>query len=440
MVLTVASRRPGTPLAGARVARQDDPRSCRRRWRAACGRPGVCRVGGACHAARMARATSAGDRPVHAPVPVDRATVLRHRVRVQQLDRPAGSVTDVTDAAVLDAGVQDTGPDGALWALALRGVAVHAADRPASLAYAWSVRGAPHAYRRDDLRDVERALRPWSDADAAKRLFDAARPLRAAGIAPTQALAATARAMHAVVAHRLVKGEVSTALTAAMPEPYLRACRPCGTTHVYEQTFRLAALHAGLELEPGTSPPVLRRISRWPSSQVARTEPTPPGAPHDLVRTALHLLGPADPALVAHLLDAPVREVAARWPVDVVDVDVEGRTRQVLVEDLDALRSAATGTSEPTVRLLGPYDLFLQARDRDLLVPEAVAQRTLWPVLGRPGAVVVDGDPVGTWRPRARAGTVALDITTWGRWSRDVRDRVAEQHELLAAFRGLRTP
>jgi len=368
---------------------------------------------------------------------VERATVLRHRARVQQLDRSPGSVTDATDAVVLDAGVQDTGPDGARWALALRGVALASAVHPPELAYVWSWRGAPHAYRRADLRDVERSLRPWSDADGAKRVFDASRPLRDAGIAVPQALAATARAMRDVVERPTVKGEVSRALTAVMPAPYLRACRPCGATHMYEQTFRLAALHAGLELEPGTSPPVLRRIPRWPSTQVGRTEPAPAGAPYDPVRTALHLLGPTTPALVAEYLDAPVREVTARWPADVVDVDVDGRDRQVLTDDLDALRAAAPG-DEPAVRLLGPYDLFVQARDRDVLVPDAARRRELWPALGRPGAVVVDGDPVGTWRPRARAGVLALEVTRWCRWSAAVRDAVDAQHAQLAAFRGLR--
>src|SRR3954463_547669 len=40
---------------------------------------------------------------------VTRAQVLAFRVRAQQLDRAAGSLDDT---AVLDLGVQDTGPDG----------------------------------------------------------------------------------------------------------------------------------------------------------------------------------------------------------------------------------------------------------------------------------------------------------------------------------------
>ncbi|NUS52031.1 MAG: winged helix DNA-binding domain-containing protein, partial [Nocardioidaceae bacterium] len=50
---------------------------------------------------------------------VTRDQVLRFRVHAQQLDRSGSH----PDAAALDVGVQDTGPDGAAWALAIRGTA-----------------------------------------------------------------------------------------------------------------------------------------------------------------------------------------------------------------------------------------------------------------------------------------------------------------------------
>ena len=47
---------------------------------------------------------------------ISRTQVLSYRVHVQQLDRSGAH--QVTDAAILDLGVQDTGTDGAGWALA----------------------------------------------------------------------------------------------------------------------------------------------------------------------------------------------------------------------------------------------------------------------------------------------------------------------------------
>jgi hypothetical protein len=114
---------------------------------------------------------------------VSRHQVLRFRLRQHQLDRAPGAAARSTDVALLDYGVQDTGADGAPWALEIRG-AMPAG--PEDLAWAWTWRGAPHAYRRSDLAQVSVATAPFSEADAAKRIFDAVKPLRARGSVPSR--------------------------------------------------------------------------------------------------------------------------------------------------------------------------------------------------------------------------------------------------------------
>ena len=274
---------------------------------------------------------------------------------------------------------------------------------------------------------VAAATAPWSDADAGKRIFDAVKPLRAAGIAPLAALDTVADALQDIVRQPTVKGEASAELTRRLPAPYLRECRPCNAIHVYEQPFRLAALRAGLELEPGTSPPVLRPIAGW--SGPAREVPEA----LDVVRAYLRLLGPATPRHVAAYLDSPVAEVKRRWPADGVCVDVDGETRTILEADLADLEKAEDAPG--SVRLLGAFDLFLQARDRELIVPDAARRKQLWVILGRPGAVLVGGEVAGTWRPQARSGRLQITVDPWRRWDDEA---VAEQGERLAQFRGLR--
>lgn len=345
---------------------------------------------------------------------MNRAAVLARRVRAHQLDRAAGAVEDT---AVLDLGVQDTGPDGARWALAVRGVTD---PDPAALATVWSVRGAPHVYRRADLPGVAAATAPWSDADAAKRVFDAAKPLKAAGIPVTEALDVVATTMREVVTTPTVKGELSAALTARLPEPYLRHCGPCDAVHTYEQPFRLAALRAGLELQPGTSPPVLQPIPGFAVADAA-------GDRLDVVRGYLRLHGPATPAQAAAYLDAPVAEVRAHWPADAEQVDVEGQRRW-------ELPGAPPDGPVRGTALLAPFDPYLQTRDRELLVPEPDRRRELWPTLGRPGALLVDGELTGTWRARTSRGRLSVTVTPW---QGELPAAVQAQAEQLALVRGL---
>ncbi|WFF04867.1 winged helix DNA-binding domain-containing protein [Micromonospora sp. WMMD1076] len=352
----------------------------------------------------------------------DRRQVMAFRARAQQLDRAEGSLADT---AVLDIGVQDTGPDGGRWALATRGVDV-ASLTGDDLVLLWTIRGAPHLYRRADVSAVAAAVEPFSDADAGKRIYDAAKPLKAAGIGIVAALDEVAARMREIVREPTVKGEVSGRLAEVLPEPYLRHCRPCDAIHLYEMPFRLAAVRAGLELRLDTSPPVLERIRGFRPAAA-------PGDRFELIRAYLRLLGPATPKHVADYLDASVKEVKAHWPHDAVEVSVDGETRWLLAADEAALASAETTTT----RLLGPFDLFLQAKDRATLVPDAARVKELWPVLGRPGAVLADGDLVGAWRPRKSGRTFTVAVQPWGKIPERTRREVVAEAERLAAYRGV---
>jgi hypothetical protein len=338
-------------------------------------------------------------------------------VHAQQLDR-AGTGEVSTGAAVLDIGVQDTGPDGSRWALDLRGYA----PDPGDLFTAWTIRGAPHVYRRAQAAAVAAAVAPLSEADAAKRVFDASRPLKEAGIPVLDALDRIAGEMRSIVTRPTVKGDLSGALNTRLPEPYQRYCRSCDAIHLYEQPFRLSALRGGLELRAGTSPPVLERIPGW-RGPTADLDPS-----LDPVRATLRLLGPATPKQVATYLDAPVKDVRARWPEDVEPVTVEGESRDILATDAKALFSPADVSG--VIRLLGPFDLFLQGRDRELVVPDEAHRKDLWRTLGRPGAVLVGHEIRGSWRPRASGKKLRLAVNAWS----PLPD-LTEQAERLAAFR-----
>jgi hypothetical protein len=273
---------------------------------------------------------------------------------------------------------------------------------------------------------VAAAVEPFSDADAGKRIYDASKPLKAAGIGNLAALDDVATHMRAIVTKPMAKGEVSGRLAEVMPKPYLRFCRVCDATHLYEMPFRLAAVRAGLELQPDTSPPILQRISGFKKASSA-------GDRFDLIRNYLRLLGPATPKHVAEYLDAPLKEVKKRWPQDVVEVKVGNEVRSILAADEAALESAAPKVT----RLLGPFDLLLQGRDRPTIVPDAARAKELWPVIGRPGAVLIDGELAGSWRPRKSGNAFTVAVRPWRKMPAAARKSITEQAENLAAYRGI---
>jgi Winged helix DNA-binding domain len=366
--------------------------------------------------------------------------VRRFRFQRHELDRDPAPAGKAGDAALLDYGVQDTGPDGAAWALAIRG----AGASPGDLVYAWTLRGAPHAYRRADVAAIGVATAPLSERDAGKRMFDAMKPLRAAGIPALEALRTLAGHLRTIVRSPTAKGDVSSRLSELVDEPYLRSCRPCNAIHVYENPFRMAALQAGLELEPDTSPPVLHRIPglKPPMCRHLGGEAEPR---FDVVRNYLRFYGPARVRDAAEFLDAPIGEVERHWPDDVVEVRLRnaeppsGRVqpRFILAEDLDALTVHDTGPAPIALRLLGPYDPFLQLRDREVLIPDPVQRKALWPVIGRPGAVVAAGEVLALWRPRTSGKRLRLTIEPWRSLTAADRAALEEQADRLAAHRGV---
>ena len=98
--------------------------------------------------------------------PVSHEQVIAHRWRAHEPDHDPGAASGLDDVAMLDVGVQDTGPVAARWALVNRGLASY--DEAEAL-LAWTVRSSPHLYRRVDAAAVAVATAPLGEIDAAKQ-------------------------------------------------------------------------------------------------------------------------------------------------------------------------------------------------------------------------------------------------------------------------------
>ncbi|MEO8889657.1 MAG: crosslink repair DNA glycosylase YcaQ family protein [Jatrophihabitantaceae bacterium] len=359
---------------------------------------------------------------------VSREQVLAFRAAAQGLHRDS---SDVGDLAILDIGVQDSGADAARLAFDARLAATPPPDGVGPgqpLALVWSLRGAPHVHRRSDLNDVAGALYPLSEADAMGRLNETGPSISRAGIPALEQYAIAVREMKAVVGRPMGKGAVSTAVTRRIPEPMWRDCRPCKAKHISDSAMRPAALAAGLEFQPGTSPPVLQPRSR---SRVPKQTDVP--ALQRMIRAYLSLLGPATQGDVAGYLDARRADIAAVWPDDLLEVSVDGHRGWVPTDRADELNSPP---APDVVRLLGGFDPWVQARDRELIVPDRALHKALWPVLGRPGVLLVDGEVVGLWRPKSSGRKLTLTVEALAPLPPSTWRRIEAEAERVAAVRG----
>jgi hypothetical protein len=89
------------------------------------------------------------------------------------------------------------------------------------------------------------------------------------------------------------------------------------------------------------------------------------------------------------------------------------------------------------VRLIGSHNPYLQLRDRDVLVPDTPRQKDLWRTLGRPGAMLIDGDVVATWRPRASGRTLTIQVDARTPLKRRAQSALSEQAERWPRTEGL---
>jgi hypothetical protein len=360
------------------------------------------------------------------------AQVRAHRILASGLAR---TVDAAAALPLWDLGVQDRDGSARL-AFAARLAdpgALPAIDDPAgsgASVLAWSLRGSPHLHRRTDLQRFAGALWPADDADAAARLSGDAARLQTDGADPLEAYAAVSDAMRAVITAPMVKGAASAAVTAAIPAEYSGFCRGCGSVHVRELLFRLAALPAAIGALPDTRPIVLAPLAK-PFPRPERQQGL-----GEVAAAYYRAYGVGTPSDVATHVGTSGPTFKPELPDDLVPVTVDGARSQARAGMLDELRNADLAAAAGITRLIPPSDPLLQPRDRGVLTGERDQQRALWPTLGLPGAVLAGGGIAGLWRTRLAGRTLTLTVTPWRRLGPVERAALAEEAQLVGSVRG----
>ena len=147
---------------------------------------------------------------------------------------------------------------------------------------------------------------------------------------------------------------------------------------------------------------------------VAPPDADPLDARLELARRYLHVFGPTTAPSFAAWAGIGRKDATTAFDAlarSIVPVRTPIGEGWILARDEAAFRS---GPGEPApARLLPSGDAFslLQGRDRELLVPDARRRAELWTTRVWPGAVLLDGEIVGTWRRTKRT----LTVTPWRR-------------------------
>jgi Winged helix DNA-binding domain len=170
-------------------------------------------------------------------------------------------------------------------------------------------------------------------------------------------------------------------------------------------------------------------LIRWEGARaptiwtVPRPEVDPDDARFELARRYLHVFGPTTPAAFAEwagMGSAQGRAAFDALAASMTPVRTPIGDQWILTRDEPAFRAPAGPTAPARLLPSGDTYYLLQGANRELLVPIADRRRALWTSRVWPGAVLVRGEVVGTWR-RANAD---LTIESWRRLSPAERETV----------------
>jgi hypothetical protein len=167
--------------------------------------------------------------------------------------------------------------------------------------------------------------------------------------------------------------------------------------------------------------------ARRPRILACRPPEVDPGdARSELARRYLHVFGPTTAASFARwsgLSASSSEAVLSALRSSLVPVGTPIGGAWILASDEVSFRSEAR--PQAAVRLLPSGDAYflLQGAERELLVPDPGQRARLWTPRVWPGALLVDGEVVGTWR---RAGR-RVRVQAWRDLSAAERQCIAEE-------------
>jgi hypothetical protein len=330
------------------------------------------------------------------PLTLTRDQILAYRRRVQSLDERL-PLTDGSLRQAAWAGLQDSMPRAALLSIHARvaGTQPTALDHPA-LVQVWGPRYSTYVVPAQDVA-VFTLGRIGTDAKARVVPDDLA-----------------ARLESALAGRRMTDGEAADAIGA----------RPTNRLRYASLTGRV------LIRWDGASAPIIWTI---PPPEMDAGE-----ARLELARRFLHVFGPATQTAFSKWACIGPADGAATFAAlgdGLTPVHTPVGDAWILAAREGVIRAPARPAAPARLLPSGDTYWLYWGADRELLVPDAAQRDRLWTPRVWPGAVLVNGETVGTWR---RAGA-KVTIQPWRRLSLDEQEAV-EQEAASLPLPNLRAP
>ncbi|WP_174186671.1 DNA glycosylase AlkZ-like family protein [Nocardia barduliensis] len=277
----------------------------------------------------------------------------------------------------------------------------------------WSMRGAPHAHPLSAVDLVCEGVAPVASDEG--------------GTAYLAAVDEVAAALTAVVTAPMTKAEASAAVAARVRADLVAWCERCRAEHVPDGPFRAGACRARIVLDVRGRATLLQPAPAHPGKRTEQPRVA-------LVAAYFRVNGPAARPQLRDWLGS---DPTAAWQQvdDLVRVRIAGHGYELPEALLDAVRTAPRAEG---VALVPPNDGYLRQVDRELLVPDRARRRAVWRALSAPGAVLSDGEVIGTWRYRRAESEVA--VTCFERPTARQRADAERSAALIAQVAGAEPP
>jgi len=375
--------------------------------------------------------------------PPDATRVTREQVLAYRLDghnlarrRPLDDLLDVAGAC----GIRNTPPGSAPLAFHARvaGLTLDAIERALAvdktLVEVLAMRISPHLVPAGDAAHFTLGSLPADDESLRGVLVSLSPILDRVGMAPSEALRLAADAARSELeGGPLARGALSAAMTRRLPEGPARPCKACGSTHVDEALFRLVGVRGVFVITRSGKHAAYVRTDRWLGASLDSDRLLARG---ELLRRYLRCFGPSTAEHFAAWAGLGRADGQRSWDEHsdrLVAVDLDGRAAWLHADDRARLESPLTPGG---IRLLPPYDAYLDQRDRATLLPNPALHSRVWKIIGNPGAVLASGEIVGLWRPKKQGKRLTLAVEAFAPLSPSTRADVEAEAASLAPLRG----